>query len=116
VALAIASVGVLGRDATFRMETMEQSTEKGLTPRPEVGVEASHTDMAELHGQLARELRNIIVGGETVLDKEGVPVRLSPSAGMLNVVRQFLKDNNIQTKPGKNKDMNALTDDLPFTD
>jgi hypothetical protein len=74
----------------------------------------SEEDLQELHGQLGRTLRNIIVGGEVVVDKEGLPVALTPSPAMLNVVRQYLKDNNVNAKPGTNKDINHLIDDLPF--
>ena len=48
------------------------------------------------------------------MDKEGLPVALTPSPAMLNVVRQYLKDNNVNAKPGTNKDINHLIDDLPF--
>lgn len=72
-------------------------------------------DMKELHGQLAREMRNQLMSGPTVLDKEGQPVRVSPTPALLNVVRQFLRDNHVSAD-GKNPNSEVadLVDELPF--
>lgn len=72
-------------------------------------------DMKELHGQLAREMRNQLLSGPTVQNKDGQPVRVSPTPALLNVVRQFLRDNNVSCD-GKNpnSDVADLVEDLPF--
>ena len=76
---------------------------------------APASELGELHGQLARTLRNIMVGGEVVKDKKGNPVALTPSPAILNVVRQFLKDNNIQTELDESG-LGDILDDLPYTE
>ena len=80
------------------------------------GEPTSEEELNELHGQLGRTLKNIILGGEVVIDKQGNPVSLTPSPALLNVARQFLKDNNVQAKADKNPYLGELLDDLPFTD
>lgn len=76
----------------------------------------SEEQLQELHGQLARTLRNIVIGGEVVKNLDGQPVTLTPSPAALGVVRQFLKDNNVQANPATNPDIKDLTDSLPFRD
>lgn len=91
------------------------SNDTNIVKQQEDELTAPIEHMQELHGQLAKELRNIIVGGEVVKDKEGMPVRLTPSPAALNVARQFLKDNNIQANPNKGP-VKDLCDDLPIFD
>ena len=75
---------------------------------------ATEGDMKELHGELSRQLRNMLISGQVVMDDKGMPVVLSPTPAVLNVVRQFLKDNNVTCKPTKTNDLGDLTDELPF--
>lgn len=70
--------------------------------------------LSELHGALAREMKRILENG--VVNEDGE--RETPGASHLNVIRQFLKDNHIDTAPG-NADMTALANaangpKLPF--
>ena len=57
--------------------------------------------MGELHGLLARQLKEVIESGEA-------------TPAHLNVARQFLRDNNIECLGATNEDVKALTDVLPF--
>ena len=75
---------------------------------------ASENDMRELHGELSAQLRKMLVGGQVVMSEDGLPVVLSPTPAVLNVVRQFLKDNNVHAKPTNTNDLGELVDSLPF--
>ena len=57
---------------------------------------ASKQLLSELHGALAREMKRILEEGVTVTDDDGKPVKLTPGASHMNVIRQFLKDNNVE--------------------
>lgn len=80
---------------------------------------ASRAIMESLHGTLARELTNVIKNGVEVVTEDGEVVLRRPPAAMLNVARQFLKDNKIEAGIG-NADMHDLEramaemSDLPF--
>jgi hypothetical protein len=78
---------------------------------------ATNEAMSALHGALAREFKDILENGKAVQDREtGELVRLTPDASTLNAVRQFLKDNNIQSAPGTNPELANLANrvNLPF--
>lgn len=53
-------------------------------------------ELRDLHTKLALELADCIENGEKAKDAEGKLIRVTPSPALLNVARQFLKDNNIQ--------------------
>ena len=72
--------------------------------------------MQKLHSDLARELSKMVRGGQVVMDENGMPVVISPTPAVLNVVRQFLKDNNIQAKIANSEDLTDLASTLPFHD
>lgn len=55
-----------------------------------------------LHGDLAEQLAKKIKSGEA-------------TAADMAVARQFLKDNGIQSLPGKSPKMKELEDSLPFS-
>ena len=86
--------------------------------------DASLASLQSLHGVLSRQLTKMITHGQVVLveetneagDKVQIPVVISPTPAVLNVVRQFLKDNNIQAQIGKNEDLTDLEHALPFND
>ena len=59
------------------------------------------TDLGELHGLLARTLAENIKSGEA-------------TPAHLNVVRQFLRDNNIECLGANNEDIKGLVEELPF--
>jgi hypothetical protein len=63
--------------------------------------------LPRLHTKLIECLTDIMEHGEEVMTKGG-PVRVSPSAATLNVVRQLLKDNNIQGEPVEGSPLQAL--------
>lgn len=72
-----------------------------------------------LHAALAQTLTDVLTSGEVVTDKEtGELMRATPQASTLNVVRQFLKDNGIDSAPGTDANVNQLNDaarkSLPF--
>jgi len=58
-------------------------------------------DLGELHGLLARTLTENIKSGEA-------------TPAHLNVVRQFLRDNNIECLGANNEDIKGLVEELPF--
>ena len=74
--------------------------------------------MDALHKALAETFTKILTEGEVVVDKEtGEPVRVTPGASTLNAVRQFLKDNGIDSAPGQSPSLNELGTrlaNLPF--
>jgi len=57
--------------------------------------------MADLHNQIAEELRRKIANGEA-------------TASDLNVARQFLKDNGIESVPTPDNGVGNLAKELPF--
>ena len=59
--------------------------------------------LKELHKSLAEELLTRIKSGEE-------------KASILNVARQFLKDNNIEAIPVEDSPLKSLIDELPFDD
>lgn len=82
---------------------------------------ASEKELGNLHGVLAQELADRIKDGEKEIvfteDDEGnvienVVRKPAPSA-ILNVARQFLKDNNIEATRD-NEQIKELVDGLPF--
>jgi hypothetical protein len=62
---------------------------------------ATVNNLGELHGLLARTL------AETLQSGEATPAHL-------NVVRQFLRDNNIECFGANNEDIKSLVEELPF--
>jgi hypothetical protein len=78
---------------------------------------ASDDALSALHQALAVQFKDILENGKTVEDREsGELVRVTPDASTLNAIRQFLKDNNIQSAPGTNKELEEMSRrvDLPF--
>lgn len=57
---------------------------------------ASQSELSALHAVLAQTLADAITNGVLTLDKDGNKVTIPAGANILNVARQFLKDNNIQ--------------------
>ena len=71
-------------------------------------------DLGNLHGILARTLKNQIVNGITTVSKDGTIEQISAPASVLNVARQFLRDNNIECLGANNEDIKGLVEELPF--
>lgn len=72
---------------------------------------ATTAALGNLHGQFAKLLSDGLKG---MRDEEGNVV--APSASYLNIVRQFLKDNNIEAIPGASEEFDELVDGLPDFD
>ncbi len=75
---------------------------------------ATVNDLGELHGIIARTLRDQIKDGVTIEGKDGSLQMISAPASVLNVARQFLRDNNIECDGSNNEDIKGLVEDLPF--
>ena len=71
-------------------------------------------DLGSLHGILARTLKDQIVNGVTTVSKDGTIEQISAPASVLNVARQFLRDNNIECLGANNEDIKGLVEELPF--
>lgn len=74
---------------------------------------ATKETMQELHALLAKEFVSILTDGVKTVTEEGEVVFISPTPAQLNVIRQFLKDNDIQAAM-TNKDMKKIVESLPF--
>lgn len=84
---------------------------------------ASEKTLGLTHAEFAEWCRTILKGvplldkeGRAVLDEDGKPYLVPPSPAHMNVIRQFLKDNQIEAEvipfEGPNKDLS----DLPIFD
>ena len=75
------------------------------------------TKANKLHEKLCDVLIEVMDQGE-IVEVDGVPVKRRPSPAMLNVVRQFLKDNDITGIPVEGSPLGELTAEtrkaLPF--
>lgn len=71
-------------------------------------------DLGSLHGILARTLKDQIINGITTVSKDGTIEQISAPASVLNVARQFLRDNNIECLGANNEDIKGLVEELPF--
>jgi len=71
-------------------------------------------DLGDLHGIVARTLKDQIVNGVTTVSKDGTIEQVSAPASVLNVARQFLRDNNIECLGANNEDIKGLVEELPF--
>lgn len=65
-------------------------------------------DLGGLFDDTVDTLKKIVTEGESVVTKDGQIVKVPPSAAMLGVVRQFLKDNNITAEPTKHDGLKGL--------
>lgn len=75
---------------------------------------ATNPRLAALMDALLDELTSQIKDGTTGVDKDtGEIVKSSAPAALLNVARQFLKDNGVDVPAGDDK-MKVLVGSLPF--
>lgn len=65
--------------------------------------------LSDLHRSLSEVLTKALRDGEVVVDKEGVSHKNTAPAAILNVARQFLKDNNIEGLPVEGSELGELT-------
>jgi hypothetical protein len=84
---------------------------------------ADEQSLSGLHGKLAEVLTAAISegvplmlnDGTPILDKDGQPIRAPAPAAILNVARQFLKDNKIEAIAAQGSPLHSLAD-LPVFD
>lgn len=69
---------------------------------------ASEAELSDLHGALARGLKDIITDGVEVPTKEG-SVKVTAPAAYFGAAVALLKNNNITADPSKNEELDALT-------
>ena len=71
-------------------------------------------DLGDLHGIIARTLKDQLLNGVTTVSKDGNIEQVSAPGSVLNVARQFLRDNNIECLGANNEDIKGLVEELPF--
>jgi hypothetical protein len=77
---------------------------------------ATSAAMAELHAKMAAVMKEFLSNGVKEVDNNGELVSVTPPAAYLNVVRQFLKDNGIDSPTvGEELNSKAIFQGLPFT-
>jgi hypothetical protein len=82
---------------------------------------ATEEALAALHTKIAEDLIDAIDNGEVLRDRDGAvvmgenekPLRAKASAAILNVARQFLKDNDIKAMPAKDSPLDRLAKTIP---
>lgn len=84
---------------------------------------ADEKELAGLHGQLAKVLKEaitegtpVVVDGIPLMDKDGNLVKLPATPAILNVARQFLKDNKIEAISVQGTALHDLSDLPVFED
>lgn len=60
---------------------------------------ASNDALASLHDKMAEVMADQLENGVKVLTKDGQVEVIPPNAALLNVVRQFLRDNGVEVDP-----------------
>lgn len=80
---------------------------KTLTATPE--------ELGDIHSSLAEWCALVLKGvplqdkeGNAVLQKDGTPYMVPPTPAHLNIIRQFLKDNRIESEESPNNPMGLL--------
>lgn len=68
--------------------------------------------LSEVFDDLVDKLHDIVKHGEDAVVGEAI-VKVSPKPATLNVIRQLLKDNNIQAKRGSKNKLGQLANELP---
>lgn len=69
--------------------------------------------LKDIYNLLVNEMEKMLTEGKTVVAGDEV-VKVSADAATLNVIRQFLKDNNVGGGPVEANPANRLVDKLPF--
>ena len=74
---------------------------------------ASESELASLHGAIAKGLTEIIEDGVTIgTDEENRPIKAAASAAYFMAGITLLKNNNITADAGKNAELSQLADAL----
>jgi hypothetical protein len=74
---------------------------------------AKETTMETLHEQLAKSLLDMLTKGVQEVQGDKIVYRKAKAAD-LNVIRQFLKDNDISADANHNSTLQELETQLPF--
>lgn len=77
----------------------------------------SKDDLSLLHQLTTKQFLEILQNGEVVVDKDGEPHRITPTAAMMGQIIKFLKDNNIDCDPKEvpeDHPLRNLAASLPF--
>jgi hypothetical protein len=69
--------------------------------------------LKDIYDLLVDEMEKMLVDGKTVVAGDEIK-KVSCDAATLNVIRQFLKDNNVGGGPVESNPANRLIDKLPF--
>ena len=78
---------------------------------------ADSDKLGNLHDMLAETLTQAIKEGIPLVNQEtGEVIKAPAPAAILNVARQFLKDNNIDCTPSATNPIGLLSEALPFND
>lgn len=78
---------------------------------------ADSEKLGTLHDMLAETLTQAIKEGIPIKDEETGKITKAPApAAILNVARQFLKDNNIDCSPSSTNPIGLLSEALPFNE
>jgi hypothetical protein len=81
-------------------------------------MKASPETLALIHELLAQDMLGRLKDGESVVTKDAegntVVTKVGCSAATLGQIRQFLKDNNTEADPVRNKPLVNLAAALPF--
>lgn len=75
---------------------------------------ASKEALELLHASLCKAFDDVLTNGVKEVTKDGELVTVTAPAAYLNVVRQFIKDNDIKAPPLKNAGVGNLAARLPF--
>jgi hypothetical protein len=73
----------------------------------------SKDKLKSIYDLFVDEMEKMLTEGKTVVAGDDV-VKVSADAATLNVIRQFLKDNNVGGAPVATNPANRLVDKLPF--
>lgn len=77
-------------------------------------MKTNSASMEALFDAFADTLKDTLINGKTVVDKDGEVQSITPDSASLSVIRQFLKDQNITVAPGTNNVVNDIASNLPF--
>jgi hypothetical protein len=76
---------------------------------------ASKAALEQLHMALCKAFDDVLTNGVKEIDKEtGELVAVTAPAAYLNVIRQFIKDNDIKAAPVKGTALEAFANDKPL--
>ena len=75
---------------------------------------ADRATLEDLHSKLAEAFIGILKDGVKVRTEDGTVESVSPPANYLNVIRQFIKDNDIQAPIVQGSQLGNIVNMLPY--